>query len=107
MNAASKSQEVSAFWQGHVRAWETSSQSGAAYCKTHELVYPQFMYWRQKFCAPRDNAKTSTLPTQKGFAHVMMPEPSSGLSLSLPSGLVISGIDQSNVDIISELLVQL
>ena len=105
MYTSSKSQDVNRYWQAHVDAWKSSSQSGAAYCKTHELVYHQFVYWRQKFCS--ESVKQNNSQNSNGFAQVVMPVPGSDLSFTLPNGLVIHGIERSNVALVGELLAQL
>lgn len=43
------SQERQQFWKQHIEVWQATDLSGAAFCKQHDLNYPQFNYWRKKF----------------------------------------------------------
>ena len=37
------------YWQSQIEAWQLSGQSQKAFCRVHDLNYPQFVYWRRKF----------------------------------------------------------
>ena len=103
MNQPSDPQSRADFWLEQVKASEESGLSAAQFCKQQDLNYSQFMYWRQKCqkpLAPISEDKSS------GFVKV---EPSlsplgSGLSVSLPSGMKIHGIDSTNVTLVRQLL---
>jgi hypothetical protein len=103
MNTFSDPQSRADFWLEQVKAAEESGLSAAQFCKQQDLNYSQFMYWRQKLQAP-----LASTPKKKtsGFVKV---EPSlgplgSGLSVSLPSGMQIHGIDSTNVTLVRQLL---
>lgn len=87
------------YWREHVDAYAASGESGAAYCKRHNLLYHRFVYWRQKFrpAAPDEPSK---------FARVvgLAPGPAHELSVTLPNGLVIGGIGEHNVGLVRQLL---
>lgn len=92
-------------WQQHITQWQTSGLSGMAYCKQHSLTYCRFVYWRKKLSsgAPGDSAPS-------GFARVApvsRPEPTNGLSVSLPGGVSITGLHAGNIELLGALLRQL
>lgn len=93
-------------WREHVEAWRTGGDSQAAYCKAHELIYHRFVYWRRKF-----DGGTSRCGEQQaggGFARVTCDSADdTGLTLSLPNGLVLRGIWAGNVSVVRQLLDQL
>ena len=104
MATKEQSRELEAFWQYHLQSWSDSQQSQVAYCRSHDLNPHQFGYWKRKLlpCESAHQAPGS------GFVQVQqMTSPSSGLSLTLPTGLVIQGIEQSNLQVVSQLLRQL
>jgi len=39
------------FWQQHIRAWQTSTLSQAAYCAKHKISLASFGYWRTQLRA--------------------------------------------------------
>lgn len=97
--------ENQAYWQQHVAAWEASEQSGAAYCREHDLVYHRFCYWRQKLLSSQRADPVSST----GFARVL---PVSGtaateLRISLPGGIAISGLHAGNIALLGAILRQL
>lgn len=98
-------ESVAEFWKQHVEAWHRSGESGAAYCKSHSLVYHRFVYWRQKFHR-RAHASESASP---GFIPVRVePIPSApGLGILLPNGLRIDGICAENIPVVRQLLASL
>lgn len=94
-----------AYWQQHVTAWQASEQSGAAYCREHDLVYHRFCYWRQKFVSSQRAEPVSST----GFARVL-PAPNSAtgeLRVSLPGGIAISGLHADNIALLGAILREL
>lgn len=103
MNQPSDPQSRTDFWRAQVAAADVVAISSAQFCKENDLNYSQFMYWRQKLQAPLTSA-----PEKKASSFVKV-EPSlsplgSGLSVSLPSGMKIHGIDSTNVTLVRQLL---
>ena len=35
-------------WRGRLQAWRDSGVSAAAFCRQHDLPYPQFIYWKRR-----------------------------------------------------------
>ena len=48
------------FWEHHIKQWQSSGLSQAAYCRNHQLKAHRFYYWRQKLPVPQD--RVSFLP---------------------------------------------
>lgn len=90
------------YWQTQIDAWENSGMSQQAFCREHSLNYPRFVYWRRKFRLEETNESAANT----GFVPVMAATgaPESALSVSLPSGLQLHGIDCSNLDVVLQLL---
>ncbi len=97
-------QERADFWRQQITAWLDSGLSGHAFCKQQALVYHQFAYWRKKLEQP---AATDSLA---GFARVAMPAPvatDGGLTLTLPNGIILSGLHLGNIDLLGAIMRQL
>lgn len=86
-------------WRSHIQAWQQSGLSQARYCQQHELVLCRFVYWRRKL---RDRPQPSS-----GFVQVTPRATSESLSVRLPSGLEIRGVDAGNLAVVTELLARL
>jgi hypothetical protein len=98
--------DLAAYWQPQIDQWKTSGQSQAKFCQAHDLPYPRFLYWRRKL--EGDTRACRTTQDSGGFATVdYRPEVHSGLTLSLPNGLVLRGISADNVPVVRLLLEQL
>lgn len=92
------------YWREQIAEWNQSGLSGAEYCRRHQLIYHRFVYWRQKLDQPDTQSKTSTR-ISSGFVKVVSSSEhrASGLSVSLPNGMVIRGIDDSNIALVKVL----
>jgi hypothetical protein len=106
MTELTETEALAEYWREHVQAWRAGGDSQAAYCKSHELVYHRFVYWRRKF--EGDAGRQGKQPTGGGFATVAWDRSiDTGLTLSLPNGLVLRGICPGNVSVVRQLLDQL
>lgn len=105
MNDISDPQARHTYWQQQVNTWKESGLSGAKFCEAHDLSYHRFVYWRQKLgCS---TAPKKTVPAAGGFTRItVQPERDDGLSLSLPSGLIVRGISAANISVVRQLLDQ-
>ena len=86
-------------WQAHITAWQQSGLSQSAYCRQHHLVISRFGYWQRKL--------NKTAPS--GFTQVLT-EPQakpSFITLQMPNGIEIQGIDEQTLPLVSLLLDQL
>ena len=98
-------EQLSHYWQEQITAWEQSGQSQKAFCQQHELNYHRFGYWRRKFLEqhqPEDKLRNGFVSVQPLQGNMV-----SGLSLTLPNGVLIQGIDHHNLAVVRQLLQQL
>lgn len=49
-------------WGAHVRAWQASGLSMAAYCRQRGLSYHAFDYWKKKLGQPQASAGLELVP---------------------------------------------
>ena len=75
-------------WKPHIEAQATSGLSGKAYCQQHDLNYNRFCYQKRKEQLGKLQSKAFIPVSVKG-SH----PPYSGLTVTLPNGISISGID--------------
>ena len=94
------------FWQRHVTQWRDSGLSKMAYCKQFSLVYHQMVYWCGKAENVADEAK---MPSNNFVAATVAPTcgSSAGLTVLLPNGISIDGIDEYSVGLVGKLVDQL
>ena len=106
MPGKAESEALSSYWLQQIEAWQSSGQTQQAYCKTNELSYHRFGYWRRKFLQQSQEAQSQQ---GSGFVPVShsVTSQSAGLSLALPSGLVLRGIAGDNLPIVYQLLSRL
>ena len=99
-----------AFWQRHVTQWGTTELSKAAYCQQHALTYHQMVYW----CTKLESSDESEVRSG-GFVAVTVSSPgvcasgagNSGLSIRLPNGVTIEGINDQSIELVNRLIAQL
>ena len=106
MSVKAESEALASYWQQQIAAWQSSGQTQQAYCKTNDLSYHRFGYWLRKFRRQSQEAQS-----QKGSGFVPVTHSdtsqSAGLSLALPSGLVLRGISGDNLPVVYQLLSRL
>ena len=94
-------------WQQHIDAWQQAGGSQAQYCRKHELDQSHFSYWKRKLAKKKQLNQTQLTVRPARFAQVQvasLPEPTSSLSISLPNGIVLNGIDAVNAPVAAQLL---
>lgn len=103
MPTKEQSATLTEYWRHQVDAWKTSGQSQAEFCSDNELSYHRFCYWQRKFLR-QEKKKASG-----GFAAVSRQPDTvpSSLSIVLPRGLVVQGINSGNLPLVYQLLSQL
>ena len=106
MATAEATGHLSEYWQEQISAWEQSGQSQKSFCEQRELNYHRFGYWRRKFL---EQSQADTVKQSNAFVPVqpVQADTVSGLSLALPNGVVIQGIEQHNLSVVRQLLQQL
>jgi hypothetical protein len=60
--ALNKSNNKSAFYAQHIKDWQQSGLSQDKYCKSVNVSYPAFVYWRVKF---RDQDKSASIEQRR------------------------------------------
>jgi hypothetical protein len=100
MATKEQSAALAEHWRHHIDAWKASGQSQSSFCKANALNYHRFCYWQRKFHQQPQQA------ARGGFSAVSLsPEPAnSGLSITLPGGLVVQGITAGNLALVCQLL---
>jgi len=97
-------------WQQHITDWQATGVSGSAYCKRQALVYHQFVYWRRKLAPTEDSLEQEQSTT--GFTRVVSAPGAGiggadGLTVSLPGGVSITGLNAGNIVLLGAVLRQL
>ena len=93
------------FWQLQITQWQASGLKQLAYCRQHKLDYHRFGYWKRKLhthAKAKPKSKCSS-----AFVPVIARQPASvarELSLHLPNGLTLRGIDAGNITTVQQLL---
>ena len=100
MATKAQSAALAEHWRHHIDAWKMSGESQSQFCKANNLSYHRFCYWQRKF------HREAQRETSGGFATVSRsPETvSTGLSITLPRGLVVRGITADNLPLVYRLL---
>ena len=96
-------------WQQRIQSWRQTSLSQAQWCKQNNVKPSQFWYWRKKLEGSSTSLKKDK--TVSSFVPVALaPEPktpsteATPLSISLPGGVTVSGIDHSNLALVRQLV---
>lgn len=96
-------------WQQHIDAWQDSGLSQAAWCRQNGVVVSQFGYWKKKLLiegtpsAP-SKAFSPFVPVSLTQGQEQDHDDLSLLTVSLPNGLSVSGIDQHNLPLAGQLI---
>ena len=95
-------------WQSRINAYRTSGLSGSRFCQANDLIYHQFVYWRRKFSGTEPVVRNDAHASVGGFTQVVVGRPcSAALTIELPGGLTIHGIQHQNLDLVQALLERL
>ncbi|MFL7020098.1 IS66 family insertion sequence element accessory protein TnpA [Vibrio cyclitrophicus] len=73
----------------------------AQYCRSHQLAQSQFSYWRRKVLG---TSYTNTVSSQFTIAQVETQHTTLTLSVILPNGVLIDGVDEMNAHVALKLL---
>lgn len=97
--------ELQSFWHCHVERYLASELSKAAYCREHDLSYHQMVYWSSKAQRPDSRSLATVSSSSPMLVPVSLAPSSSGdLSIRLPTGVVISGINASTVGLLGAVI---
>jgi len=96
------------YWEQQLKQWKSSENSGVRYCQQHNLDYGQFGYWKRKLSEVAADQGEPTAVSRSGFVRVVQhpqhKHAPSELTITLPNGVVLSGINTTQLDIIVQLL---
>ncbi len=93
-------------WQSHITQWLSSGQSQAEYCRCHNLVLHRFTYWRHKLetTQPHEVSSPEKKPCSGFIPAFVEPHDQPQLSVSLPNGFRIEGINAASLGLAQQLL---
>jgi len=103
-----ENRQAKSFWLNHIRQWDQSELSQAAYCRQHDLCEQKFSYRKRQSAFAKKAAISST-----GFARIQVDSavqssvPSIGLSIRFNNNICIEGITENNLTLIPQLLILL
>jgi len=98
-------QQAKSFWLDHIRQWDQSELSQAAYCRQHDLCEQKFSYRKRQSGFANELVNTSS-----GFAQVQVDNliqsrvSDMGLSIRFNNDICIEGITENNLSLIPQLL---
>ena len=92
------SPEKKAAWAEHLQNQQASDLSQQAYCDLHALSAPQFWYWKRKLHGGANKKDKQLSPGKAEFVPVHVTDNifSQGLTVVLPNGITLIGIDEHN-----------
>ncbi len=102
---------LNTYWMQQVAAWKSSGMSQASFCKTHDLVYHRFIYWKLKL--EGTSPRSALSPCKKSEFVKVLPDTltsvrqDSGLTLSLPNGMTLKGLSDANINLACQLIERL
>ena len=105
MNKPSQQKQLA--WAEHLKSQCESGLSLQAYCEQHLLKPSQFWYWKRKLQgSASDHSARGSRSNQSGFvvANVVEASVDQGLTITLPNGISLSGINEHNHELIKHLL---
>jgi hypothetical protein len=98
-------QQAKSFWLDHIRQWDQSELSQAAYCRQHDLCEQKFSYRKRQASVSKKTAISAT-----GFVRVQVDRSiqlsasDSGLSIRFNNDICLEGITVNNLTLIPQLL---
>ena len=92
--------ERTQFWQQHFIGWRNSGLSKRHYCKQHDLVYHQMIYW----CAKSDEPNNTAGTVAGGFTQIAVSSQAPTLSIELPNGVKINNLTPQTIAFLPALL---
>jgi hypothetical protein len=68
MKTIKPAESLSDYWSHHIQSWQQTGANQSSYCRTHNLNYHRFTYWRRKLIAPESTTRKAVL--RSGFVPV-------------------------------------
>ena len=91
-------------WQSHVTAWQNTDLPQAQYCRTHDLDQSQFSYWKCKLTRTKSVTQSATSKFALAQVETITEHVCSSLTVTLPSGAQVEGIDEHNAHVAATLI---
>lgn len=108
MTATDTNNPQASKWAEHIKQWQQSPLSGAAFCRQQGLTYHRFIYWKQKLLTPQTPAPQPRHESPGALVKVApLPNPVADIKLILPGGLIIDGLNADTLHLLAPLLEQL
>ncbi len=92
-----------AYWSGHIQVWQRSGLSQIAYCRRENLVAHQFTYWLSKSQSTAASVKSKASTSRFVPVTVVAPT-SSQLQITLPNGIVLTGVSDQNLALVQQFI---
>ena len=91
------------FWEHHIKHWRSSGLSKMRYCRDNALPYHQLNYWCSKSLQPaNERAEKANFV---GVSVLPADSQSGGtLTVDLPNGISVSGVDAQTMALLPALL---
>ncbi len=91
-------------WPDLIEQLQRSALSGAEFCLQRNLAYHQFQYWKQKLSKADSHSVKQNPPAFVQVAPVRAVQ--EGISITVPGGIVIRGLNESNIGLVRRILEQ-
>ncbi|ETW95815.1 MAG: hypothetical protein ETSY2_47545 [Candidatus Entotheonella gemina] len=94
-------------WHERIQSWRDSGLTQSAWCQQHGIRASKFGYWKRKLETPPSE---KPMPHSSGFVQAISqpdsaaPSGMAPLSIILPNGVTVSGIDDSNLSLVQRLV---
>ncbi len=98
------------FWKIQVQRWTQSNLTQTRFCNEQNIKHHQFVYWRNKIQGKEGKPKAPKSGFPKdAFIPVQLDQQNSesSLTVSLPNGIVLSGISENNITLTHALIAKL
>ncbi len=103
MQTIKQSEPLLDYWGRHIQSWQQTGKTQSSYCRTHDLNYHRFTYWRRKLSTPGKGARQAVI--RSGFVAVKpASQVSTNLIATLPNGVILQGICTDNLSVVKQLL---
>ncbi len=92
------------YWQQKTQEWKISELSQIAFCRKHNLNFHRFNYWLRKD-KPVKLSKDIVTTKASAFVPVIKTQAiQPGLSLQLPNGCMLQGVEINNLATVKKLM---
>lgn len=103
MKTTESSETLSNYWNRHIQHWQQTDKTQSSYCRTHNLNYHRFTYWRRKFSTSGKGTQQTVI--RSGFVPVKpVTQVFTSLTATLPNGVILQGIATENLSEVKQLL---